>query len=287
MAAEQIAGMPLVTPIVIGDIHARTDWRNALAGCDSIVHLAGRAHVAASKVGDAGRAFDETNVEGTLNLARQAVSAGVKRFVFVSSVGVHGRQSLHAFTENDPPMPVDAYAVSKLRAEHALRQMAAGSNMELVIVRPPLVYGPGCPGNFLRLLKLVSLRVPLPFGSIWNRRSFIGVWNLASFLAASAMHTKAANQIFLVSDAEDIALPDLLKLLAEGMHVKLRLLRVDPRLMASLSRMLGVADTYEKLCGSLTIDSAHARSMLGWVPPVSLRDGLMRTGEWYARQYLR
>lgn len=270
--------------IGVGNIDAGTDWTAALAGCSSVIHLAARAHILHDDVADPLAAFRATNVAGTVQLARAAAHAGVTRIVFVSSIGVNGNQNQQAFTENDVPMPAEAYAVSKLEAELALRAEAARSAMELVIVRPPLVYGPDCPGNFLRLLKLLSSGLPLPFSSLRNKRSFIGVWNLADFLATCVVHEQAAGEVFLVSDMEDVTLPGLLRGLAHGMNLRPRLFSFPAAWLARLAGMAGKGAMYDKLAGALTVDARHARTRLGWVPPVSLAEGLQRTGRWYVQR---
>ena len=266
---------------LVGNICGETDWMSALSGCSTVIHLAARAHILCDTVSDPMHAFREINVAGSVQLAKSAMRAGVRRFIYVSSVGVNGRRTSRSFNETDAPAPVENYGRSKLEAELALRKLTFNSGMELVIVRPPLVYGPDCRGNFLRLLKLVATGLPLPFLKVQNSKSFISVWNLADFLATCVEHEKAANQMFLVSDMEDTTLPNLLRYLANGMGKQARLLPVNPRWLAGLARMFGKYDLYEKLCDSLTIDASHARQVLGWVPPVSLSEGLERTGRWY------
>lgn len=268
----------------VGNIDAGTNWEAALAGCSGVIHLAARAHILHDEVADPLAAFRATNVAGTLQLARSAARAGVTRFVFVSSVGVNGNQNARPFTEDDVPLPAEPYAVSKLEAELALQADAANGAMELVIVRPPLVYGPDCPGNFLRLLKLLSTRIPLPFGAMRNKRSFVGVWNLADFLATCLVHDKAAGHVFLISDLEDVTLPDLLRGLAGGMGRTAPLFSVPPGWLAALAGMAGKGAMFDKLGGALTVDAGRAHTLLGWTPPVSLAEGLQRTGRWYVER---
>lgn len=279
--ALRAASCPTRT-VEVGTIDGNTDWSAALAGCDVVIHAAARAHVLNDQASDPLAAFRQTNVEGTMQLARSAMQARVRRFVFVSSVGVHGNLNTHAFSEADTPHPAEAYAVSKLEAEVALRALVAGSPMELVVVRPPLVYGPECPGNFLRLLKLLSSGLPLPFGAIGAKRSFVSIWNLVDFLIACAVHERAAGQVFLVSDQEDVTLPGLLRGLAEGTGAEARLFAFSPRLLGMLAAAAGKRAMFEKLCGGLTVDATLAQRMLGWQPPVALAEGLRRTGAWYA-----
>jgi nucleoside-diphosphate-sugar epimerase len=268
----------------VGNIDSDTDWTEALEGCSGVIHLAARAHVLNDDVADPLAAFRTTNVAGALQLARAASRAGIGRFVFVSSIGVNGNLSRQAFAEHDAPLPAEPYAISKLEAELALRAEATRSSMELVIVRPPLVYGPNCPGNFLRLLKLLASGIPLPFSALRTRRSFISVWNLADFLATCLVHEHAAGELFLVSDMDDVTLPDLLRGLARGTGRHARLFSVPPAWLAALAGMAGKGAMYDKLAGTLTVDAQHARRQLGWVPPVSLTEGLRRTGHWYAER---
>lgn len=284
VAGRDAGGAGQVRQVGVGNVDAATDWAAALDGCDGVIHLAARAHVLNDSLADPLIAFRETNVAGTIQLASSAMRAGVRRFVFVSSVGVNGNHSSVAFTERDIPRPAESYAVSKHEAELALRDATAGGAMELVIVRPPLVYGPGCPGNFLRLLKLLSAGVPLPFGAVRSKRSFIGVSNLADFLVTCVVNERAAGHTFLVSDMDDIALPDLLRRLAEGMGKRVPLFSVSPLVLARTASLLGKSEMFEKLCGNLTVDAAHAHAALGWTPPVSLNEGLRRTARWYAER---
>jgi len=273
---------PLVELVEVGNIDCRTDWAHALTGCSGVIHLAARAHVLNDTTIDPLAAFRETNVAGTVQLARCAARAGVKRFVFVSSVGVNGNSNTRPFVESDVPSPVEPYAVSKLEAEQILAEEAGANGMELVIVRPPLVYGPECPGNFRRLLKLLGSGMPLPFAAIQGKRSFVSVWNLADFLATCVVDERAHGDIFLVSDMEDVTLPDLLRGLASGMGTRAPLFSLSPVLLRTLANVAGNSALFEKLCGSLTVDANHARMALGWKPPVSLEEGLRRTGKWYA-----
>lgn len=277
-------GTQLITPVGVGNIDGVTDWTAALAGCSAVIHLAARAHILRDNAGDPCTEFRKTNVDGTMQLARSAAAAGVRRFIFVSSVGVNGQRNSRPFTEADPPDPGEPYAVSKLEAEIALRAETEASGMELVIVRPPLVYGPDCPGNFRRLLKLLASGLPLPLAAVVQQRSYIGVWNLADFLVACLLQKPAAGEMFLISDGEDIALPGLLRGLAEGMQRKTRLFPVNPRVLGAIAGAAGAGAVFEKLCGGLTVDASHARQVLGWQAPVSLAEGLRRTGNWYAQQ---
>lgn len=272
----------IVDAVKVGNIDGKTDWTSALVDCSTVVHLAARAHVLCDSRIDQKAAFRDANVAGTVQLAKSAIQAGVRRFVFVSSIGVNGPQSDRPFSETDLPAPSEDYAFSKLEAEFALRELVDGKAMQLVIIRPPLVYGPNCPGNFSRLLKLVSSGIPLPLGGIKNRRSFISIWNLTNFLMTCVTHKDAAGNVFLVSDMEDISLPDLLRHLADGMGKNARLFSISPVLLYWSARLLGKSDLYEKLCCSLTVDARHARDILGWVPILNLTEGLRRTAQWYA-----
>jgi nucleoside-diphosphate-sugar epimerase len=281
-ATIEIPTGPAREIVSVGNIDAGTDWTNALSGCSSVIHLAARAHVLNDTIADPSVAFRSTNVGGSLQLARSAARAGVRRFVFVSSIGVNGNVNARPFTESDAPAPAEAYAVSKLEAEQVLLEETKGNGMELVIVRPPLVYGPECPGNFLRLLKLLSSGIPLPFGAISNKRSFVSVWNLADVLATCVLSRQAAGELFLVSDMEDVTLPELLRGLAVGMEKDASLFSLSPSLLGLIAGVTGQRAMLEKLCGNLTVDASRVRTVLNWHPPVPLAEGLRRTGSWYA-----
>ncbi|MDB5961805.1 MAG: hypothetical protein JWP59_3099, partial [Massilia sp.] len=254
--------------VEVGDIDVTTDWASAVAGVSVVIHLAARAHILQDNAADPLVLFRQVNVDGTMQLARAALAAGARRFVFVSSVGVNGGKNKVPFTVTDLPDPAEPYALSKLEAEQGLRALLTGTSTELVIVRPPLVYGPDCPGNFRRLLKLIATGLPLPLASIRHKRSFVSIWNLVDFLCLCAFHPRAAGEVFLVSDMEDVALPDLLRGLASGMRKKLTLLPCSPSLLRFFAGIAGKAPMFDKLCSGLTVDAAHAREVLGWRPPV-------------------
>jgi nucleoside-diphosphate-sugar epimerase len=262
-----------------GDLGAATDWCSALAGIDVVVHCAGRAHVMNDSATDPLTLFRTANVEGTVRLARQAVAGGVKRFVYISSVGVNGVKTTpgRPFTEIDEPSPHNAYAVSKREAELALLQIATESGMEVVIIRPPLVYGVGAPGNFGALMRAVRRGWPLPLGAIDNRRSLVGIDNLVEFITVCIGDPRAANQTFLVSDGHDLSTTALVRGMADAAGMPARLLPVPVSMLRAAATVLGRADQVQGLCGNLQVDSSKARSLLGWVPPVSVAVGLRRS----------
>jgi nucleoside-diphosphate-sugar epimerase len=252
-------------------------------GTEVIVHLAGRAHILSDASTDPAAEFHLSNYQMTMALAHMAIEKKVRRFVFMSSIGVNGSNSATPFNVASLPTPSEPYAVSKLEAEEGLRKIAAKTGIEVVIVRPPLVYGPICPGNFLRLLDLVYKGLPLPIGAVNNLRSLIGVNNLADFLVRCVEHPAAANKTFLIADKPDISTPDMMRVLAEGMGRPSRLVPAPYGLIHGIAGMLGKRATLEKLCGTLQIDSSFARETLGWTEPTSLREGLLETGRWYAQ----
>lgn len=258
---------------------AAADWRMLLAGKDAVVHAAARAHVLNESAADPLAEFRRVNVEGTLNLARQAAEAGVGRFVFVSSIGVNGVRSQRPFRETDVPRPSESYAVSKLEAELALVEIAARTGMEVVIVRPPLVYGPNAPGNFRRLLKLTASGLPLPLGAIHNKRSFVALDNLVDLIVTCTDHPAAANQTFLVSDGEDLSTTELLKRLAAALGKRAHLLPVPAWLLTAGAALVGKPEIAQRLCGNLQVDISKTHELLGWSPPVSVDEGLRRTAE--------
>jgi nucleoside-diphosphate-sugar epimerase len=259
------------------------DWLPILVGVDVVVHLACRAHVLQETVTNPLEEFRRVNVEGSRILMRAAIAAGVKRLVFVSSIGVNGDVTDDVgFSEESVVAPGKDYAVSKYEAEMVLQEMAAGRNIELVIVRPPLVYGMGVKGNFLRLLELVSNGLPLPLGLTNNRRTLVGVENLANFLVCCTDHAKAAGEVFLVGDNESLSTAQLIQVLGEGMGKVSVLLPVPSPLALVVARTMGKKDLYNQLFGSLVVRNNKARDILGWVATEQVRDGLLKVGKWYA-----
>jgi nucleoside-diphosphate-sugar epimerase len=245
--------------------------RNAAA----VIHLAARAHVIKERAADPIAEFRRSNVQGSLSIARAAIEAAVPRFVFVSSIGVLGSASAdRVFTETTVPAPTEPYAVSKLEAEIALRDLERTSGLEVTVVRPPLVYGPSVRGNFLRLLRLVDSGIPLPFGSLTNQRSFVGVTNLAHLLIACATEQPAAGGLFLASDGQDISTADLLRLLASEMGKPSRIFACPMWLLRVMTSAIGQHVHLTRLSGTLRVDSSRARSVLGWNPPKDLATGL-------------
>ncbi len=266
----------------VPSIDGSTDWGASLHGVAAVVHLAARVHVMRETVTDALAAFRKINVEGTVKLATAAADAGVRRFIFVSSVKVNGeRTDGKAFTESDPPCPEDPYGISKWEAEQALQEHAARTGMEIVILRPPIVYGPFVPGNFRRLLKVVYAGIPIPLASVRNQRSLLYVQNLCDAIATCVEHTAAAGQTFLVSDGEDVSTPELMRLLSESLQRPSRLLPFPPRLLSCGTTVLGFRQEAERLLGSLRVDSRKIRDVLRWSPPYSLRQGLRETAAAY------
>lgn len=270
-----------VEPVVVGGISSSTDWRGALSGVECVVHLAGRAHILRDTAADPLAEYRSVNVNATLNLARQAAECGVKRLVFLSSIKVNGNSSEpgRPFIEADPPAPakkLDAYALSKLEAERGLMSVATESRLEVVIIRPPLVYGPGVKANFAALVRAVARGIPLPLGAIRNKRSLIGVDNLADFILVCADQPAAANQVFLVSDGEDLSTPDLIRRIGIAMGRRARLIPVPESMLAACARLLGKSDVAERLLGSLCLNAGKARERLGWTPPVTVDEGLRR-----------
>ena len=277
-----------VTAIVVDDLCDISDWRNMLTGIDSVVHLAGYVHERAGNLTEEARLqCTRLNIDVTRKLAKAAASAGVERFLYVSSVKVHGESSHHneSVTEFMELFPEGSYAKSKLVAEGILRDLEASSDMEAVIIRPPLVYGPGVKANFLRLMKLVEKGIPLPLAAVDNRRSFIYLENLVDLLALSIVHPAAAGQTFLVSDSEGVSTPVLINMLADGLGVSPRLFPISVQVMQLLAAIGGERSTVDRLVQSLVINAAHVRETLDWVPPYSMEQGISNTVYWYQQSY--
>lgn len=264
--------------VSVGEINGDTDWSEALLGQRVIVHTAARAHIMGDKAADPLTEFRKVNVAGTLNLARQAASAGVERFVFLSSIKVNGEQTRpgQRFSPDDQPAPEDPYGMSKWEAELGLRKVAQESGMEVVIIRPPLVYGPGVKGNFASMQRLVARGVPLPLGAIHNKRSLVALDNLIDLIITCVDHPAAANQVFLVSDGEDLSTSELLRRVGSAMGRPARLLPVPSALMYLGATILGKKAIAQRLLGSLQVDISKARDLLDWDPPISVDEGLRR-----------
>ena len=270
-----------ITQFLITDIGSDTDWQQALKDVDVVIHLAARVHVMNDTAIDALAEFRRVNVEGTLNLARQAVEAGVQRFIFISSIKVNGEGTLlgQPYTAQDPPAPVDPYGISKREAEDALRQLASESGMAVVIIRPPLIYGPGVKANFLSMMRWLAKGVPLPLGAIHNKRSLLALDNLVDLILTCIHHPAAANETFLASDGEDLSTTELLQRMAAALGKKACLLPVPGFLLMWGARLLGKQAIIQRLCGSLQIDISKTRDLLDWKPPVRVDEALRRTAQ--------
>ncbi|MFG5861349.1 UDP-glucose 4-epimerase family protein [Metapseudomonas sp. CR1201] len=271
--------------IHVGELSLNTDWSVALTGADVVVHAAARAHVIKESSSDPLAEFRSVNLDGTLALANQAALAGVKRFVFISSIGVNGNQSFRPFKVDDTPNPVEPYAISKLEAELGLRRLTAETGMEVVIIRPPLVYGPQAPGNFARLINIVAKGIPLPFGAIHNQRSLVSLDNLVDLIVTCIDHPAAANQTFLVSDGEDLSTTELLRRMGAALGKPARLLPVPSWLLEAGAVMLGKKALYQRLCGSLQVDISKTRELLGWEPPISVDAALRKTAKHFLEHH--
>jgi nucleoside-diphosphate-sugar epimerase len=267
-----------VEQLVVEDISGLTDWGDALQGIDVVIHLAARVHVMHETKVDPLKAFRSTNVDATLKLARQSKVAGVKRFLFLSSIGVNGplTQVGQAFSETDQVSPHNPYAVSKCEAEQGLMRIAQETGLEVVIIRPPLVYGYKAPGNFGSLVHAVQRGWPLPLGAVNNQRSLVGLDNLVDFIITCITHPKAANQTFLVSDGQDLSTTELVRGIAQAAGVPVRLLPLPVWALQTGATLLGKGEAVQRLCCNLQVDISKARSLLGWVPPVSVEEGLRR-----------
>ncbi|NIE98090.1 NAD-dependent epimerase/dehydratase family protein [Acinetobacter sp. Tr-809] len=249
------------------------------ANIDVIVHLAGRAHILNDNVQNPLEHFRSVNVQGTLELAQQALENKVTRFIFISSIGVNGAfTTKKPFDETDQPYPHADYAISKLEAEQALKELFKDTNTELVIIRPPLVYAADAPGNFARLLRLAATNVPLPFAYLNNKRSFVALENLVSFIETCIEHPQAKNELFLIADNEVLSTQQLVSLIRKGMRRKTNLVYIPPFLMKLGAICIGKAKLYEQLFLSLEVDASKARNLLNWMPPITADDALEKTG---------
>lgn len=264
--------------VSVGDINGDTDWSQALLGVDVIIHLAARVHVMHERASAPLAAFRAVNVDGTLNLARQADHAGVKRLVFLSSIKVNGESSIgkQAFSEHDQARPQDDYGISKWEAEQGLHRIAVANSMGVTIVRPPLVYGPGVKGNFATLINFVRMGWPLPLTSIDNQRSLIAIDNLVDFIITCTHHPSAVNETFLVSDGEDMSTPELIRRLAKVSGKTPRLFPIPLTALQGLAVIAKKRNVMQRLCSDLKIDNYKAHNLLGWQPPITVDEGLRR-----------
>jgi nucleoside-diphosphate-sugar epimerase len=269
-------------------ISEETNWTHALSGVATVIHLAARVHVMQEKAINPLDEFRRVNVVGTEHLARSAAANGVKRLIFVSSIKVNGEITYddQKFSETNEPSPQDPYGMSKFEAEQALRIIAEETGLEVVIVRPPLIYGTGVKGNFTQMLKVIAKRIPLPLASVHNRRSLIYIKNLVDALIACTTHPAAAGQTYLISDGEDISTPDLLRRLGGAMGCPPRLFPCPLRLLKLAGHLTGRSSQIERLLGSLQVDSGKIRRELNWNPPYSLQQGLQATAVWYRNSHL-
>ena len=267
----------------IPGIDSFTDWSDVLSSVDVVIHCASRVHVLHDQTADPLASYRLVNLAGTLRLAFQAAELGVKRLVFLSSIKVNGEGTRPGvfFNGLSPAAPLDPYGISKLEAEQALHRVSAQTGLEMVVVRPPLVYGPGVRANFLRLLRLVQRQIPLPLGAVRNQRSLIYVGNLVSFLAACSLQPAAAGRTFLIADAEPLSTPELVQQLALALKTKPRLLPVPPSLLSLVGRLTGKKVELSRLTGSLVIDPSEAFQTLNWQPPFSTAEGLQITADWF------
>ncbi|MDC0966640.1 SDR family oxidoreductase [Alphaproteobacteria bacterium] len=280
-AVRRRVEMPAAHFVEVHGIDASTDWSTNLLNQQVVIHSAARAHIMKDKVVDRLAEYRRVNVDGTLNLARQAAAAGVKRFIFISSIKVNGEQTPlgQSFTADDEQAPKDAYGISKWEAEQGLRQLATETRMEVVIIRPPLVYGPGVKGNFASMIKLVSTGLPLPFGAIQNQRTLVAVDNLVDLIKICIDHPAAANQVFLAGDVKDLSTTELFRGIANAMGKPARLIPVPQSLLKLSAMLLGKRAVAQRLLESLQVDISKAQNLLGWEPPISVEEGLRRCFE--------
>ena len=269
--------------VVRFDDLATADFSAVLTGVDAVVHCAARVHVMNDSAADPLEAFRRVNVEGTLALAHQAARAGVRRFVFLSSIKVNGEGTASGapYTADQPPAPSDPYGISKMEAEQGLLELAAATGMEVVIIRPVLVYGPGVKANFLSMMRWLHKGVPLPFGAIHNARSLVALDNLVDLSITCISHPAAANQVFMVSDGEDLSTTVLLRKMASALGKPARLLPGPASLLSTAAIILGKRSLSQRLCGSLQVDIGKTRTLLGWTPPLSVDDALKVTASAY------
>lgn len=277
-----------VEQVIVGSLDADIKWQVALEGVDIIVHAAARVHVLSDSASDPLAEFRRVNVAGTLNLAHQAANTGVKRFVFLSSIKVNGESTEigKPFCAVDIPGPQGPYGISKLEAEQGLTEIAAQTGMEVVIIRPPLVYGPGVKANFLRMMRCLHRGIPLPLGAIHNKRSLVALDNLVDLIITGIFHPASANQVFLAGDGEDMSTTELLRRIGDALGRPARLLPLPTSLLVVGAALLGRRDMAQRLCGSLQVDITKAKALLGWSPPITVDEGLRRTAQSFLDEFV-
>jgi nucleoside-diphosphate-sugar epimerase len=272
--------LPGVEYQVVSDMSIGVNWREILTDINVVVHCAARVHVMKDASVDPLAAFREVNVKGTAYLAEQAIDRGAKRFIYISSIKVNGETtSRHPFKAEDAPAPEDPYGISKWEAEQALRKIAKKTGLEVVIIRPPLVYGPGVRANFLRLMQGIMLGVPLPLGAIDNRRSIVALDNLVDLIQGCLSNPQAINQTFLVSDGDDLSTKALFQRTAVALGKPVRLIPIPVSLLWAMARLFGKSDFAQRLCGSLQVDISETQSRLSWSPPISVDEALHKTAK--------
>jgi len=270
-----------VDGVEIGTIDSNTEWGPALDDIDAVVHLAARVHVMDDSNADPSTAYRKINVAGTKRLAQIAESKKVRRFVYVSSIKVNGEGRSDPYTAEDEPAPVDPYGISKFEAEKELNRIAGNTGLEVVILRPPLVYGPEVKANFLKLIKIVDRGIPLPLARVKNRRSMIFLKNLVDAILLCTTHPNAVGNTFLLSDGQDISTPELVQKISFALGKPSRLFPVPPDILRLLAKMTGRSRTVGRLLDSLVVDTSKIQSELGWEPPFSMEEGLKKTADWY------
>jgi len=274
-----------VDGVAIGNIGADSEWEPVLNGIDAVVHLAARVHVMDEGCTDPNSEYRKINVDGTKHLARIADTKNVRRFVYLSSIKVNGDGRSDPYTTEDPPAPVDPYGISKLEAEMVLREIAEETGLEVVILRPPLVYGPGVKANFLQLIKLINLGIPLPLARIKNHRSLIFLDNLVDAVLTCILHPKAAGKTFLLSDGKDVSTAELIQKISSLLGRPSRLFSLSPDLLRFFAKVTGRSNAVNRLLDSLTVDSSKICAELNWKPPFSIEEGLMETANWYLQAF--
>ncbi|WP_178130026.1 MULTISPECIES: SDR family oxidoreductase [unclassified Pseudomonas] len=265
----------------VAGLESDTDWRVPLEGVEVVIHCAARVHVMNEREADPLAAFRRANVQGTLRLAEQAAQCGVRRFIYLSSIKVNGEETLpgRPYTADDQPVPLDPYGVSKREAEQALQALAAKTGMEVVIIRPVLVYGPGVKANFRSMMAWLNRGVPLPLGGITNKRSLVALDNLVDLIVTCIHHPAAANQVFLVSDDEDLSTSELLRRMAQALGRPAYLLPLQMWLLNGIAQLLGKKAMSQRLCGSLQVDIEKTKALLEWSPAISVDGALLKTAK--------